>query len=203
MPPRPRTRLDPDLRRGQILGAAADIFREQEFSAVSLDAVAGAAGVTRGLLHHYFGSKRGLYLAVVEQAVRVPESARIVPDDTSGDLDEVLGVCVESWMRMIEAAGGLWSGSAPAGGFAVSDVDEVITRARDDLVERMVDELPFPASLDPDLLRGALRSYAALARVASQEWLVAGTLTRAQTAAMLHASLLAIVETVVPRMMEA
>ena len=39
MPPRPRTRLDPDLRRGQILGAAADIFREQEFSAVSLDAV--------------------------------------------------------------------------------------------------------------------------------------------------------------------
>ena len=79
----------------------------------------------------------------------------------------------------------------------------MITRARDDLVERMVDELPFPASLDPDLLRGALRSYAALARVASQEWLVAGTLTRAQTAAMLHASLLAIVETVVPRMMEA
>lgn len=203
MATRPRTRLDPDLRRGQILEAAADIFREQEFSAVSLDAVAAAAGVTRGLLHHYFGSKRGLYLAVVEQAVRVPDEARILPDETSGDLDEVLAVCVASWMRMIEAAGGLWSGSAPTGGFAVTDVDAVITRARDDLVERMVVELPFPESLDPDLLRSALRAYAALARVISQEWLVAETITREQAAAMLHASLLAIVESVVPRMMEA
>lgn len=201
MTARPRTRLDPTLRREQILGAAAAIFRDQEFSAVSLDAVADAAGVTRGLLHHYFGSKRGLYLEVVEQAVRIPETTRLVPEGTSGDLAEVVEVCVESWMRMIAATGGLWSGSASTGGLAATDVDEVITRARDELVERMIAELPFPESLDADLLRSALRAYAALARVASEEWLVTGSLTRSQTAALLHSSLMAIVESVVPRMM--
>jgi AcrR family transcriptional regulator len=202
MAERQRTRLDPDLRRGQILSAASKIFREQEFSAVSLDAVADRAGVTRGLLHHYFGSKRGLYLAVVEQAVRIPESVQLMPEGTSGDLVEVLQICVDSWMRMIEATGGLWSGSAPTGGFAATDVDVVITAARDELVERMIVELPFPESLDPDLLRSALRAYAALARVVSEEWLVTKSLTREQTAAFLHSALVAMVDFVVPRMME-
>lgn len=201
MTARPRTRLDPTLRRGQILEAAAAIFREQEFSAVSLDAVAEAAGVTRGLLHHYFGSKRGLYLEVVERAVRIPESARLVPEGTSGDLSEVVEVCVESWMRMIKAAGGLWSGSASTGGSVATDVDSVITSARDELVERMITELPFPEALDADLLRSALRAYAALARVATEEWLVTRTLSREQAAALLHAALMAMVESVVPRMM--
>jgi len=200
MTTRPRTRLDPDLRREQILDAAADVFRSDEYSAVSLDTVAAKAGVTRGLLHHYFGSKRGVYLAVVERAVRIPASARLVPEGTSGDLDAVLGVCVESWMRMIEAAGGLWSAAAGASGFAAGDVDALLTAARDELVDRMIDELPFPDSLDAELLRSALRAYAALARVATDEWLVRGTLTRGQTAALLHSSLLALVERVVPDM---
>ena len=203
MATQPRTRLDPDLRRAQILDAATEIFREQEYSAVSLDAVAAAAGVTRGLLHHYFGSKRGLYLEVVEGVVRIPAETQLIPDGTTGELADVLAVCVESWMRMIESAGGLWSSAAGAGGFAESDVDVVITRARDELVERMVAELPFPDALDVDLLRSALRAFAAWARVATDEWLVQRTLSRDRTAAMLLAALLAIVESVVPSMMEA
>lgn len=203
MAPRQRTRLDPDLRRGQILAAAEEIFRVEEFSAVSLGAVATKAGVTRGLLHHYFGSKRGLYLAVVERAVRIPPSARLIPEGTTGDLSHVLEACVDSWMRMIEATGGLWSGAAGASGFAAADVDEILTVARDELVERMIAELPFPDHLDRALLRSALRAYAGTARVISDDWLVRGDLDRGPAAAMLHASLLAIVESVVPAAMRA
>jgi hypothetical protein len=39
--------------------------------------------------------------------------------------------------------------------------------------------------------------------VASEEWLVAKTLTREQTAVLLHSSLLGLVESVVPQMMKA
>jgi AcrR family transcriptional regulator len=196
----PRTRLDPDERREQILVVATDVFREQEYSAVLLEAVATRAGVTRGLLHHYFGSKRALYLEVVERAVRIPESVDIIPPDASGDLDEVVAACVASWMRMIETVGGLWPGVASPGGFAETDIDAVLLGARDRLVDRMAEEFPFPASLDRGHLRSALRCYSALARVATDEWLVRESLDRAQTEALLRVSLMALIESVVPAM---
>jgi AcrR family transcriptional regulator len=196
---RRRTRLDPDLRRGQILEAAASAFREDEYSNVSLDALAERAGVTRGLLHHYFGTKRDLYLAVVERAVRIPANVPIVPPGVTGDLAEVVHQSVGTWMKMVRSAGGLWPASA-SHLLAENDVDLILTRARDELVERMIVEVPFPEDLDRSLLRSALRSYSAMAGTAIQEWLITKELTTAQTAALLETSLLALAEAVVPAM---
>jgi len=203
MAERTRTRLDPDVRREQILDAASALFRDQDYSAVSLESVAERAGVTRGLLHHYFGSKRALFLEVLERAVAIPDSVQLVPPDITGTPSEVIDVCVTNWMRMIRSAGGLWSDLAATGGLGGGDVDEVMTRARDTLVDRMVDELPFPATLDPELLRSALRCYAAFARVATDEWLVEGSLDTARTEALLGRTLLALITEVVPAMTDA
>jgi AcrR family transcriptional regulator len=198
-----RQRLDPDLRRRQILDAATTVFRENEYSAVSLDLVADRAGATRGLVHHYFGTKRDLFLAVVSDAVRVPDDLDLVPAGTSGDFRAVVRSSVAAWMTMIEAAGGLWLGAASGGAFGETDLDEVIGRARDDLVDRMLDEVPFPGDLDRGLLRSALRCYAATARVATEEWLVHRTLSEAETAILLESTFMAMVETVVPAMADA
>ncbi len=194
---RTRTRLDPDVRREQILAEASSLFADQDYSAVSLEMIAARAGVTRGLVHHYFGSKRGLFLAVVERAVRVPDDVALIPEGASGSFDEIVAACVRRWMRVIESAGGLWI-AADSGGVGGADADAVLSSARDDLVDRMIDEVPFPASLDRDLLRSALRCYAAVARVATEEWLVRGTLTREQTETLLRLELLGIVERIVP-----
>lgn len=196
---RARTRLDPDVRRDQILDAAAALFRDSEYSTVPLALVAERAGVTRGLVHHYFGSKRGLYLAVVERSVRVPPEVRLIPPGVSGDLEQIVGACVRSWMHLTRTAGGLWSGLADTGG-GDPELDEIIDGARDQLVERMIRELPFPESADPELLRPVLRSYAALARVASTEWLVRRSLDGRTTEALLRGALLSLVEQVLPEM---
>lgn len=197
-----RTRLLPDERRRLILSAATEAFREAEYSEVSLDDVARRAGVTRGLLHHYFGSKRGLYLAVVEQIAELASLVPLVPSGLTGSLDQDLDACVERWLDVAEAAGGIWLG---AGGSALtrSDVDDVIRTARDVLVRRIADELPIPASIDRTLLHSALRSYAAVASVATDEWLVHGVLDREQTHALLRETLGALIERVVPAMQEA
>ena len=194
---RTRTRLDPDVRREQILVEASTLFADQDYSAVSLEMIAGRAGVTRGLVHHYFGSKRGLFLAVVERAVRVPDDVALIPEGVTGSFEEIVAACVRRWMRVIESAGGLWI-AADSGGVGGADADEVLSSARDDLVDRMIAEVPFPESLDRDLLRSALRCYAAVARVATEEWLVRGTLDRAQTETLLSLELLGIVERIVP-----
>lgn len=196
---RARTRLDPDVRRDQILDAAAALFRDSEYSTVPLAEVAERAGVTRGLVHHYFGSKRGLYLAVVERSVRIPPEVRLIPPGATGDFDQIVGACVRSWMHLIRTAGGLWSGLADTGG-GDTELDAIIDSARDELVERMIDELPFPPGADPALLRPVLRSYAALARVASTEWLVRHTLDGRATEALLRAALLSLIEQVLPEM---
>ncbi len=167
-----------------------------------MDVVAADAGVARGLLHHYFGSKRDLFLAVVQREVRVPSSVRIVPDGATGDLEAVLDVCVEWWLELVEVAGGLWPGAGGPAGFVDAEVEEVLNAARDDLVERMLAELPFP-DVDRTLLRSALRSYAAFARVATDEWIRAGVLTRGQVKALLCTSLSDLARRSVPTMDDA
>lgn len=68
-PTRKRVRLEHDERRQQILAAARRLFCDRPYSEVSMADLASAAGVTRGLLHHYFGAKRYLYLEVTRQLI--------------------------------------------------------------------------------------------------------------------------------------
>ena len=56
-----------DATRGKILDAAEDVFAEHGFHAASLRDLADAAGVTRSLIHHHFGSKEQLWIAVSDR----------------------------------------------------------------------------------------------------------------------------------------
>jgi AcrR family transcriptional regulator len=55
----------PDIVRRNLLDCAARLAAEQGFSAVSVQAVASAAGVTKGGLFHHFASKQALLEAVL------------------------------------------------------------------------------------------------------------------------------------------
>lgn len=52
--------------RALLLSAAADLFAEHGIDAVSVDAVAEAAGRTSGAVYAHFGSKQGLLLALLD-----------------------------------------------------------------------------------------------------------------------------------------
>ena len=52
--------------RSRLLAAAADLFADQGIDAVSVDAVAEAAGRTSGAVYAHFGSKQGLLLALLD-----------------------------------------------------------------------------------------------------------------------------------------
>ena len=53
--------------RRALLDAARDQFAERGYAGTGREQVAAAAGVTRGALHHHFGTKEGLFRAVVEE----------------------------------------------------------------------------------------------------------------------------------------
>ena len=65
-PPRaPRWERRPHTRAHEILEAALRVFAARGYRATPLDAVAEAAGVTKGTLYHYFDSKRDLLAQAV------------------------------------------------------------------------------------------------------------------------------------------
>src|SRR4051812_45882941 len=64
----PRARLDVDERRAQLLSLGLERFSERSYDEVSIDDLARAAGISKGLLYHYFPTKRDFYIAALAQA---------------------------------------------------------------------------------------------------------------------------------------
>jgi AcrR family transcriptional regulator len=54
----------------ELLAAARERFAKDGYAGTSLDAIAAAAGVTKGALYHHFAGKRDLFQAVFEEEQR-------------------------------------------------------------------------------------------------------------------------------------
>ncbi|MBD9733813.1 TetR/AcrR family transcriptional regulator [Streptomyces sp. H28] len=64
---RTRRRLSTAERREQLLSVGARLFSDRPYDEVWIEQVAEIAGVSRGLLYHYFPTKRDFFAAVVER----------------------------------------------------------------------------------------------------------------------------------------
>lgn len=64
-----RRKKQPDLIRGQLLAAAGDLAVAEGVQAVTLDAVAQRAGVTKGGLQHHFPGKQALLDALFAESM--------------------------------------------------------------------------------------------------------------------------------------
>src|SRR5690606_18269237 len=71
MPPpdQPNLRRRKDARPAEIVSAALDVFVDKGFAAARLDDIAAKAGVSKGAIYLYFGTKQDIFRAVVEQAI--------------------------------------------------------------------------------------------------------------------------------------
>lgn len=57
--------------RQRILEAAAALFAQRGFEGTSVRQIAAGAGVSLGMIRHYFGSKDGLYRACIDSAYAI------------------------------------------------------------------------------------------------------------------------------------
>lgn len=198
-PARKRVRLDYDERRELILAAARRLFCQQPYSEVSMADLAASAGVARGLLHHYFGSKRDLYLAVVRQLIQVPTIP--LPDHSASlNPQELWDASVEGWMRLIESNRELWLTAVGAGGTGRDpELEEILDEARELTAVRALEALGVAPSHASDELMALVRGYGGLAQEVTREWLERDRLTRAQAKALLRGALPALMDHVLPQ----
>jgi AcrR family transcriptional regulator len=184
------TRLEHDERREQILAAARRLFSARPPAEVSTTEIAREAGVARGLLHHYFGSKRELYLAVLRSMLRFPA----LPQPEAGDF----GGGIDRWLTMIERNREAWLAAMGAQGLGRDpEVEQILEQAREDAVGRLAVAL-VPRDPERPALRAVLRAYSGFAETASLEWLVRGRLTREQVRELLLQTLTTLVRDVLP-----
>ena len=192
-----RQRLAPDARRGQIFSCAQRLFAEKSYEDVSATDIAAAAGVARGLVNHYFGTKRELYLAVVRLNATVPEV--MLASLPEGSLEHRIDVATGWFLDALEHTGGTWLASGSAGMGRDPDLERILVDAENESVDRLIGAFGLGAHQEQrEQIRAMFRVYAQLARSGGREWLLRKTLSKAQVHALLATTLLAIVRDAVP-----
>lgn len=88
-PTSPRIRLTPDQRRTQLLELGVRLLGTRSLEELSIDVLAEEAGISRGLMYHYFGGKQGYFEAVVQHAAD-DLYARTAPPDDGEPLERLL-----------------------------------------------------------------------------------------------------------------
>jgi AcrR family transcriptional regulator len=181
-----RVRLEHDERRRQILLAARRLFCQRPYAQVSTTEIAEAAGIARGLLNHYFGTKRDLYLEVIRDVARVPTMPH--PEGAAGlPNEQVWEASVDGWMAIIEANRDLWLTAIGAGGVGRDpELDAILNDAREVVAERAADALGLEQT--PTVL-ALVRGYGGFAEEITREWLERGRLSREQARVLLLGAL--------------
>jgi AcrR family transcriptional regulator len=193
---RPRTRLAPDDRREEILDHARQLFAGKSYGAVSASEIARAAGVTPGLVAHYFpGGKRELFLELVAQLSDTVIDA--IGVDPPGPLRKRVEAAINNWLEWLDANRETWLATAAQGDYlADPDLRALIRSAWDRTVDTLIRDFPDVLADDPPT-RLMLRNWLGFNRSCGRAWLK-GEATRAQTALLLTDTLHHLITKVAP-----
>jgi AcrR family transcriptional regulator len=180
------SRLDPRERRAQILDAANALFAERAYDEVSVEDIARAAGVSRGLVHHYLGGRKAVFIGLLERLATLREEQ--LPPPVGRSARARLADTVSRWLDWTEANRTIWL-AAIAPGEDIVDPD--VRRVVGDLMRRAVALLAArhaDIAQDSPRLRYALECWTALNRSATRRWL-RGEATRETTHELLTSTL--------------
>src|SRR6185312_9423832 len=102
-----RRRIPAEQRRIRILDAAVEVFAELGYDAAKMQDIAARAGVVPSVLYDHFGSKRELFITVLEQhAARLRErSLRRLEGAT---VEELVRASIANYFAFVEEDPFIW-----------------------------------------------------------------------------------------------
>jgi AcrR family transcriptional regulator len=180
------SRLDPERRREQILDAANGLIAERGYEEISIEDIARAAGVTRGLVHHYFGGRKAVFLALLERLGTIREDELRPPVGRTARAR--LADSVSRWLDWTKANRTIYLGTiAPGDDIADPEIRRAVAALRRRAIVRLV---VFHSDIaeDSPRLRHALECWSGLNRAATRRWLN-GEATREATDELLALTL--------------
>lgn len=155
-------RLATDERRAQLLALGVELFARRPYDALTTDAIASEGGISKGLLFHYFGSKRGFYVATIEHVAALLLD-RVVLDRSLAPMASVLDA-VERFLDFVHDHAEIYRALLRGGLGADPQSQAIVERVRWTIVHRVLELLdpdsgPVPPEPEPLTHTAALRLF--------------------------------------------
>jgi AcrR family transcriptional regulator len=187
--PRTRRRLSVGERREELLNAALELFSHRRAADVSIDDVAAAAGASRALVYHYFGSKEELYIAALRSAAR--QLDLLLQPPTEGRPLDRLAIALSSYFDFVEEHAAGFSALLRNGpGAREGEIGRIVDDVRHVLIDRLLEA--FGVTDPGPVLRITLRSWIASVETAGLDWLEHRDLPRARLERLLVSQMVAL-----------
>ncbi|RSN05446.1 TetR family transcriptional regulator [Streptomyces sp. WAC 05977] len=188
---KPRSRLSTAERREQLLRIGARLFAERPYDDVWIEQVADIAEVSRGLLYHYFPTKRDFVTEVIraegERLLKMTESDRTLP------VAEQLTAGLDAYLCYVEANEDGYRALHSGTSIAVDGVREVLDNNFAEQGRRILEVL-CPDGEPPEALRVLVRGWLAFVVAVCLDWLKYRRLTREEIRDLCAKALLDLVD---------
>lgn len=184
--PRARVRLEVDARRAQLIALGLEAFSARPYDAVSIDELAHEAGISKGLLFHYFASKRAFYAAVIEHAAQ-DLLTRTQGDPKTPPLTR-LREGLTAYLTYVDEHAAAFAALMRSGIGSDPALAGIVDRTREALVKTIGDALPENAR--SPWVRIALRGWVGCVEAASLDWAQQRDVPRDELRAMLEVTLI-------------
>lgn len=162
-----RTRLSREARQDQLLDLGAELFADRSYEDVHIEELAEVAGVSRGLLYHYFPNKRAFFAAMMRR-----ESGRMseltLTDPTLPVVDQLrtgVGAFLDYFQANKLGVKAVFRGGASAD----AEVQAIIDADIQVQTERII--LAVEPDQPSELLQIAVRGWLQMLRHMSHDWL--------------------------------
>ncbi len=184
-------RLEPEARRAQLIELGlAQLQAHGELAA--LDRISEAAGISRGLLFHYFATKRDFKVAVVNAAADMLLDVTD-PDPTLEPLER-LHAGLGNYVDFVTENQSLYLALLRGAAGADDELQAIFDGTRTRIVERVMDGLGLVEQTPA--IRSALRGWVGFVEESTLEWLRHDDMTRADLVSVQEQTLVRIVEVV-------
>lgn len=167
-----RVRMSPGERRKQLLEIGVRLLGTRSLDDLSIELLADEAGISRGLLYHYFGNKQAFHVAVVRKAVE--DIYEITAPPGSGDPLTQLQASLGAYLDYVvdNHAGYVSLVRAASGGN--DELRQIHVDAQRALSDRLFDKaraLDEGTLIDTPATRLLARAWAALVEEAVLAWI--------------------------------
>lgn len=185
--------METDKRRAQLVQTGVDLLGQRPYDELSIDDIASAAGISKGLLYHYFPGKKQFVLAVLQAAI--DEEIAVTEPDASLPALEQLEKSLDAFLGYVENHAAGYSALLRTRGGSDQDVQALVEHNRERMIELMLDRIELALNKPPrtwresPALKSAVQGWIFFVEGAVLRWLDRRDIKRVQLRELLKLSL--------------
>lgn len=187
---RKRSRLSPEARRAQLIELGVDMLATRRLDELSVELIAKTAGISRGLLFHYFSSKQEFHLEVA-RAAAAEMIRRTQPDPALAPV-EALRVALTSFIDYVEENPDNYKSLVRGAASGDADMRAIFDETRTTMAQRIVDVVSAQGLKVQPRITLAIHGWVAYVEECVIRWIDTRTVTRDELLDMLTKSLPAV-----------